>query len=372
MNAAAQYKQTNPFTPVFGKIPAVMAGREAIIADMLDAFEGNGSNPDLCSIFTGARGTGKTALLTFLGNRAQQSGWIVASTVAEKGMLEDLLQQAQKAAAHLIDPQPGTKLKGIGIAPLGSIEWENQPAQAENWRTRMSRLLDQLAEAGVGVVFTVDEVEGNLDEMTQLASVYQLFVRENRKVALLMAGLPFQVSALLSGKTTSFLRRAARHNLGSIPSYEVKEAFRLTVEEGGKSIKNDALAEAAEAINGFPFMFQLVGYRSWNASRFADEITAQDVRNGIEIANEELAARIYDATYSELSAGDLEFLSAMKSNGSETPRSVVSEVTGRSTNWVSSYRRRLLEAGVIEEPRKGIYSFALPGFAEYLQKHVEA
>ena len=70
MSPATQYAQTNPFTPIFGKVPAVMAGLEGIIGDMIDAFESNGSSPDLCSIFTGARGTGKTALLTYLGYRA--------------------------------------------------------------------------------------------------------------------------------------------------------------------------------------------------------------------------------------------------------------------------------------------------------------
>lgn len=29
---SALYKQTNPFTPIFGKIPAVMAGREVFFA----------------------------------------------------------------------------------------------------------------------------------------------------------------------------------------------------------------------------------------------------------------------------------------------------------------------------------------------------
>ena len=65
--SAAQFKQSNPFTPIFGKIPAVMAGREVIIADMLDAFDSNGSSPDLCSIFTGARGTGKNGASYILG-----------------------------------------------------------------------------------------------------------------------------------------------------------------------------------------------------------------------------------------------------------------------------------------------------------------
>ncbi|MFR7669486.1 MAG: hypothetical protein ACLU0O_00640 [Collinsella sp.] len=75
-----------------------------------------------------------------------------------------------------------------------------------------------------------------------------------------MAGLPFRVLALLTGKSTSFLRRAAQHSLGSISPTEVK-AFRLTIEDGGKTISDEAIDLAAKAIDGFPFMFQLVGYR---------------------------------------------------------------------------------------------------------------
>lgn len=44
------------------------------------------------------------------------------------------------------------------------------------------------------MLFTVDEVDPTLDEMVQLAAFYQHFVREGRKVALLMAGLPHNIS----------------------------------------------------------------------------------------------------------------------------------------------------------------------------------
>lgn len=115
MSPATQYAQTNPFTPVFGKVPAAMAGRENIIGDMIDAFEGNGSSPDLCSIFTGARGTGKTTLLTYLGCRAQQAGWIIAVTAANGGTLEDLLQRARVSASHLACIKPKAKLKRFTI-----------------------------------------------------------------------------------------------------------------------------------------------------------------------------------------------------------------------------------------------------------------
>ena len=350
---------------MFGKVPAYMAGRERIVDDMVAAFEGNAADPNLCSIFTGARGTGKTALLTYLGYRAEQVGWVVASVTASQGMLEDILQRLKDASSHLLPAESGRKLHGIEMASLGSISWEHTPEPAGNWRTQMNSLLDALAEVETGVLITVDELDPSLEEMTRLVTVYQHFVRENRKVALLMAGLPYRVTTLLSGKSTSFLRRAARHDLGSIPPYEVKEAFRLTVEDGGKTVEDAALDEAARAIDGFPFMFQLVGYRAWNASRQSAVITAEHVRQGAAVAQEELEARVFDATYAELSEGDKAFLAAMNAGGI-TLRADVTERLGKGSSYVSTYKKRLLEAGVIEEPETGIFKFALPGFGDFL------
>ncbi len=368
MAAATQYRQQNPFTPMFGKVPAYMAGREQIIADMLCAFEGNGADPNLCSIFTGARGTGKTALLTYLGYRAEQAGWVVASTTAIPGMLDDILQRLQGAAAHLLPAEPARRLHSVEVAPLGSVSWESAPQPASNWRTKMTALLDQLAATDTGVLITVDELDASLDEMTELVTVYQHFVRENRKVALLMAGLPYRVSSLLSGRATSFLRRASRHDLGSIPPYEVKEAMRLTVEDGGKTVTDEALDEAAAAIDGFPFMFQLVGFRAWNASRTQDAISSEHVRQGVALAQEELESRVFDATYAELSAGDRAFLLAMDAHAPYTTRAALAQKTGKTSSYISTYKKRLLEAGVIEEPEAGVFKFALPGFADYLMR----
>ncbi len=367
--ASAQAFVPNPFTPAFGKVPAFMAGREQITEDMVQAFAGEGGDPNLCSIFVGARGTGKTALLTYLGQQAAQQGWVVANVSAQEGMLDDVLQRVREAAAHLVDDAPKRRLTGIGIASLGSASWENEPASGANWRTRMNGLFDQLAEADAGIVITVDEVDPALPEMTELCTTFQHFVRENRKAALLMAGLPHKVSALLSGRSTSFLRRAFRHDLGPIASYDVEEAFRLTVESGAKRIDDDALAEAVRQIDGFPYMFQLVGYRAWNAARLSPAICEEHVRRGARLAREVLAASVYDATISELSKNDLAFVRAMNPGaGEKTTRDELKTRLGKSSSHVSTYRKRLLDAGVIEEGLDGTFSFALPGFGEYVNQ----
>lgn len=359
----------NPFTPAFGKVPPYLAGREEIIDDIMAAFEQPDGNPNSCSIFVGARGTGKTALLTYLANEAESRRWISANVTASAGMLEDILERIGESATHLIvDGAPKRKLTGIEIAPLGGVSWENAPGAPTNWRTRMNRIFDQLESTDTGILITVDEVDPSLDEMTRLATTYQHFVREGKRAMLLMAGLPHRVHALVSGESTSFLRRAARHNLGSIPRYEIEDAFRLTVASGGKTIEDDALSAAADAIDGFPFMFQLVGFRSWNASGRRDAIELEDVRRGTELAQSELKDRVLDATFAELSKGDRAFLRAMAQDNGATSREDLMKRLGKTSSYVSTYKKRLLEAGVIEEPQRGMFTFALPGMRDYMRE----
>ncbi|MDY6050312.1 MAG: hypothetical protein SPI77_07165 [Corynebacterium sp.] len=99
----------------------------------------------------------------------------------------------------------------------------------------------------------------SVEELIQLVAMYQVFVGESRRVGLIMAGLPHPVSALLSHRNVSFLRRAQQRRLGQIPDVDVKRALLNTISDGGRSISPAALTMAVDAIAGFAFMLQLVG-----------------------------------------------------------------------------------------------------------------
>ena len=270
----------NPFTPTFGKVPLHIAGRESVIEDMSQALENGPGDPNLSSIFVGARGTGKTALLTAIANEAAQRGWITASVSAAPGMLEDILQRAREAAQEYVERPSAVSVSEIGIPQLLNLRFEHRSDSEQNWRTKMNSLFRELEALDVGLLITVDEVTVDLDEMVQLASVYQHFVREDKKVALVMAGLPYQVYELVDDKRISFLRRARRRELGRVADADIENAFLATVNDGGRRIGDKALGLAVRAIDGFPYMMQLVGYRAWAACR-GDEITIDDVKRSL-------------------------------------------------------------------------------------------
>lgn len=358
----------NPFTPTFGSVPLFMAGREHIVRDIARGFDNGPGDPNLSTIFTGPRGTGKTALLSYLSQEALGHGWISANVSAAPGMLEDILERATEAAQEFVSTAPEPRIKGIHVGAVG-VDWEYGSHPEGNWRTKMNALLKELDRFDVGLLITVDEVRVDLDEMLQLVTVYQHFIREGRRVALLMAGLPYKVSTLLRNDSVSFLRRAQRHGLGRIPDYEITNALIKTIEQSGRQIEMAALDHAVEAIGGFPFMMQLVGYRMWDAHADASMISAEDAVRGALLAKAEFRERVLETTYRELSDGDLRFLAAMlpDKNG-ESRMTDIADRMGVSSGYVSQYRKRLLEDGIIGEKGRGVVGVELPAFKDFLEE----
>ncbi len=361
-------RKRNPFTPSFGKVPPHMAGRDQVVCDLLDALDNGAGDPNLTTILVGARGTGKTALLTSVSREARSRGWVSVDVSARPGMLKSILDRSRAGAAHLIESEGGTRIKSIQVGQLIGLEWEVAKRDQPDWRMSMEKVLDGLSEVGSGLLITVDEVRADLDDMVDLVSVYQHFVREDRPVALLMAGLPFRVSELLSSEDISFLRRAQHRTFGRIPDADIEDALRQTVQEAGRQIGGAALARAAEAIDGFPYMMQLVGYRAWSRNPGAGEITAQDVDEAAALAKRELASGVFDATYKELSDRDRQFLFAMLEDDAESLVADIARRMGVKGNYAGQYKRRLLEQGLIGERGRGRVAFELPGFREYIRE----
>lgn len=357
--------QRNPFTPVPGKVPPYLAGRSEVLAEMQEVFSDGENSPSLISLLVGARGTGKTALLCAFADMAEERGWVTARVTAAPGMLEEIIMRINRSADHLIEKPSGRRIKKLQVARIGSVELEGKEKPPTNWRVDIDNLLDQLDETDTGLFVTVDEVDSDLDEMSTLVTVFQHLLDEGRKVALSMAGLPYGLNALASGKSTSFLRRAARHELGPISDYDIEEAFRITLEKGGKSIGNNALDDAVRAIGGFPYMLQLVGYRAWNLAAERSEVTADDIAAASRIAQRELEERIYEATLFDLSEADRAFLRAMLEDESFTRQADLPTRLDKTSGHVSKYKKRLMSQGIIKERARGTLEFCLPGFRSY-------
>ncbi len=359
----------NPFTPTFGIVPPVLAGRDKLLGDMDRAFDNWPGDPNLCTILIGPRGSGKTAMLSCIGDVAMENGWIVADTTASNGMLEDILQRAIDVAAEVVGKETERHITGAEIGNVLGLSWTVETVGQANWRSRMSELLRKLSARNIGLLITIDEVRPDIEEMVTFAQVYQLLIREGAKVALVMAGLPIYVSELLADDGTTFLRRARQQYLERIPDSDVRSAFRQTVETGGKQIEPTALETAVRASDGFAYLMQLVGYEMWNASGDKPTISETNACEGVEHAKADFRTGVLSNTYRELSDGDIRFLRAMLIDQDSSSVSDIAARMMKTPGYVSTYKKRLLQAGVIEEAGRSKVTFAIPMFREFLEEN---
>ncbi len=360
----------NPFRPSAGATPPEILGR----AGVLDEFEyglrlGSGA-PGLLTIFTGARGIGKTVMLGAAHDLAREQGWAVISETATEGFMGRIGESMRRLAEELGFGPQSRRITAIAAAGFG-ITTQLPPERQVAWRTLGEDLLKLLDERGTGLVITVDEIHAaDRNELAQLAASVQHFIQDRLPIGLVFAGLPAAVSDLLNEGVATFLRRADKIDLHAAAVREVEESFASTFTEARFSIDNELVGRAAEATRGYPFLIQLVGYFLWREAELNNGVlTEAAVNRAIDAAHRRNARTVIEAALAAASPKDLDFLHAMaEDDGPSTAADIGRRIASR-TNVVANYRARLLAAGLIDAAGHGKVDFAIPGLREHLRKH---
>jgi hypothetical protein len=361
----------NPFRPTAGATPPEVIGR----AGLLDEFEygltlGSGA-PGLLSIFTGARGIGKTVMLGAAHDVAREYGWAVISQTANGKFMGRIGETMRRLAEELGDgPEPRRRLTGATFAGTGFTS-ALTPEREVDWRTLGENLLRLLDERGTGLVITVDEIHAaDRDELAALAANVQHFIQDRLPIALIFAGLPSAVSDLLNEGVATFLRRADKIDLHAAAIRDVEASFTETFATASITITPDLIHRAAAATGGYPFLIQLVGYFLWReAENHQDSLSSAAVDRAIAAAIRRNERVVIEAALATVSGKDLEFLHAMAIDEGTSTAADIIQRTGSSPTLVAKYRTRLLATGLIESAGHGKVDFAIPGLRQYLRKH---
>lgn len=187
-----------------------------------------------------------------------------------------------------------------------------------------------------------------------------------------MAGIPSAVKPLLAaneGKNpVTFLRRANRIEIGLVTPDEVDRALREPVEAAGWAWTDEALAAARVATGGYPFMIQLVGQYAFRNSQ-GGVIEADAVEKGVGDARRRLGELVHEPSLADLSHVDRTFLIAMAQDDGPSRIAVIAERLGVDGQYAGTYRRRLIDAEMIQPVGHGLIDFELPYMREYLRSH---
>ena len=362
--------KTRPiFRPAFGNRPDRIVGRDDVLAHLDDSLASYPGSKERATLVMGQRGMGKTALLLEIADRAREAGYVVARTTCGDAMLDTLLDILQRDGGRCVkDKRP--PVQGFSAGALGfsfGLTFTEEVARSYGFRVKLEMLCDRLAEADKGVLILVDEVEPSCAALVELATTYQELVGEEKDVAVVMAGLPAALSEVLNEKTLTFLNRADKIDLGPVSVASVRAYYASAFSRAGRVVGDDILDRAARATGGFPYLLQLIGYYLVEYSSDGEEITEATLNQACRAAFEELDSDVFCAMLRPLSPGDVLFLRAMATDDGPTRVADLQARLGVSQGHVQSYRRRLLDAGVVVTPRRGVIYFVIPQLRGYLR-----
>lgn len=366
-------KLVNPFKPTAGAEPPVLIGREKVLDDFSDGLDEGVGAPSRLMRITGPRGSGKTVLLTELGDMARARGWTVIDETASEKLIPALIATLDRDAAA---PEVSADLDlGMVKAHVGTSA-SRSPSE-QTLRSSMSRAASKGTGNPTGLLVTIDEVQDAAEsDMREIAFAVQHLIRERKNIAFVFAGVTTGVMDLINGPSLTFLRRAKAEELEAIPLDEVSAAMRASIEKSGMNVDDAALGDMAQATDGYAYLIQLVGYHVWRvAKRHADEsltITRNDAAKGAEEALRDFNAAVHETALADLPLKAVEYALAMTCDEGASSTAAIADRLGLSASSLTSYRRTLIQRQIIEPTARGFVRFSIPYTKEYLAKNRKA
>lgn len=355
------------FQPTFGNRPEQYIGRDGVIEQFMTGLSEPVGSRNRCTLFLGQRGMGKTALLLELGDRAQKKGYVVARVTAHEGMPKAIIEQFQLNGSQYFKDDK-RRLTGVTAGALGfsfGLTFSEAAERQYGFRAKMSLLCDKLAEKGKGALILIDEVRTSA-AMREVASAYQELVGDRKNIAIAMAGLPHAVSGVLNDSVLTFLNRATRVELGLISVQLIRAYYERAFNSIGVMISDEILERMAKATRGFPYLMQLIGYYVMQYAPENGKVTLPVIDKAEKAALKDMEDNVFKPILAPLSNNDRIFLKALARCGGTVTTSRLQSMLGRKGPAIQPYRKRLIDAGVIESPRRGELVFAVPYLADYL------
>lgn len=338
---------TNPYSLVFGETPKQMISRVVQEDQIIKTFKSDSPSQRIFMI-TGIRGAGKTVFMTNIAKSFKsEDDWIVIELNTYRDMLQSLaskLASDNKLAIAFKSAKLNLSFFGLGLevsnaAPITDIE------------TVLQRMLETIDKKGKKVLITVDEVN-NGENMRIFTSSFQILIRQDLPVFLLMTGLYEDISRLQDEKSLTFLYRAPKIELKSLNLNTIANNYSKNL-----GISITVATEMAKLTNGYSFAFQVLGYLTWENKGNYKEV--------LGTYQQYLEDYVYTKVWSELSVKDKEVCIAI-ANSSTGRILEIRDSLNMTNSQFNPYRDRLKKRGVIDGDTYGYVSFALPLFKEFI------
>lgn len=359
---------SNPFTPDFGQLPPVLAGRDQTLDKMGRALAAGPSHKEFTTLMLGPRGIGKTTVLTAIADEARAAGWRIIRIDAPlspgpaQGAVAAITEKVYEHLDHIEAP-PKRRLTGASLPLLGGgASWEHTAARQPTCQKLLAALVAATVESGgAGVFLAIDEFH-NLTppEASLIAGALQGITKVGREnLAFVGIGLPHIEHTLLTNEGFTFFHRCNRERIQNITIHDAMDAVGRPLADNGYTISDTRLRRAASATRGLGYAVQSIGYHIWElAGPLPAEVTDDHIDQATVLMDGDVSAHVTIPIWSRLSPTDKLFLYAMLlDDGASRLKDIGTRLGTRAAN-TSAYKRRLLEQGAIVETGRGLVSFA--------------
>ncbi|HBM47337.1 ATP-binding protein [Clostridium sp. OF09-36] len=348
-------KRDNPFTLTFGKQPIKYINRYESTDNILSTFEAD--NPiSQTYLISGIRGSGKTVLMTSVSNQLRNSDeWVVVDLNATQPLLQEFamrLLDASKQIPNIFEKGFEISVAGFGIGYNGITEERDSVSKIET-------LLDRLNKKGKKVLITIDEAVAN-ENMRIFASQFQIFIRKNYPVFLIMTGLYENIYEIQNDPVLTFLLRAPKIILGPLGINQIKNEYQNIFQ-----IDDEKARQLANITMGYAFAFQALGMLYWE---YHDEKPLDWILKELDGLLEDF---VYRKIWSSLSPLEKQIVSAMPEQGTKIKVKELCDKLEMKGTTFSKYRERLINKGVCIAPEYGYVALALPRFKNITESYIE-
>ncbi len=352
----------NPYTLQFSYIPPQFIERTLITNEIISNFVRE--VPTYRGMFiTGVRGSGKTVMMGDIRNKIDaRDEWITVDINPESNLLDSLargLYLIPAIRALFVKAKLDFSVLGIGV------HLENAELVASNEEDAIKLMLGVLKKAKKKVLVTIDEITYS-EDVAKFSHAMSSYAGADYDIYVLMTGLSENIKAIKNKKSLTFLYRAKEKELDGLNITAICADYQKTLD-----VSREKAEEMAFNTKGYSLAFQALGYHCWSAfctGAKQDDKLWDEIYQKLDITLSELA---YEKIWSELSEGDKKVLRAIsaisqKDNTPNVKVESIREMAEMSSNTFTTYRKRLMESGVVNGSQYGYMSLALPRFDKFI------
>lgn len=333
----------NPFNVTFGELPKSVIEREKEAHIIESTFQDETPETKVF-IITGPRGSGKTALLTKMKNDFRDNGYLTVDLNPFEEMQEQFaakLYEEGRLWKLFLHPEFSFSFHGLSF----SLKGENE---INNVSTLIERMLEYLKKKGKRVLITIDDASAT-QGMKSFVFSYQQWIREGYPVFLLLSGLYENVSEIERNKSLTFFLRAPKIMLEPLNLAAIAHSYKNLLD-----LDVDSAVKYAKLTSGYAYGYQLLGSLLFKNKAPLENLDEYDLK---------LNQNAYSLIWEKLTPKERQILIAM------TKTSKVAEIctaASVSSGNLQTYKKRLADKGIVSSKERGVMTFALPRFKEFI------